>query len=136
MMRGPVTTREGLIMFFLLRAAFWFSLVLLALPFGLGADEQGRESVNPIQALLAARDAVGDIAGMCDRKPDVCETGKAAMHTIGVRAQETARIAADMLDQPPAEPVARPAAAIPATDQVTITGSVIPTPSARPDPNS
>ncbi|MFD9898083.1 DUF5330 domain-containing protein [Mesorhizobium sp. UC22_110] len=123
-------------MFFLLRAAFWFSLVLLALPFGIGSGEQGRESVNPIQALLAARDAVGDIAGMCERKPDVCETGKAAMHTIGVRAQETARIAADMLDQQPAEQVARPAETVPATDQATITGSVIPTPSARPDPNS
>lgn len=123
-------------MFFLLRAAFWFSLVLLVLPFSIGSDDPSRDSVNPIQALLAARDAVGDIAGMCERKPDVCETGKAAMHTIGVRAKETARIAADMLDEQPAEQVARPAETVPATDRATITGSVIPTPSARPDPNS
>lgn len=123
-------------MFFLLRAAFWFSLVLLVLPFSIGSDEQSRESVNPIQALLAARDAVGDIAGMCERKPDVCETGKAAMHTIGVRAKETARIAADMLDEQTAEQVARPAETVPATDQTAITGSVVPTPSARPDPNN
>lgn len=123
-------------MFFLLRAAFWFSLVLLVLPFGIGSDEQGSASVNPIQALLAARDAVGDIAGMCERKPDVCETGKAAMHTIGVRAKETARIAADMLDEQPAKQAVQPAETVPATDQTTITGSVIPTPSARPDPNS
>jgi len=32
------------------------------------------------------------------RKPEVCETGRTAMHTIAVRARETARIAAEMLD--------------------------------------
>ncbi|UCI06779.1 DUF5330 domain-containing protein [Mesorhizobium sp. B1-1-8] len=83
---------------FLIRMAFWFSLVLLALPLGVGSDEDGRESVGPIQALFAAREAVGDIAGICERKPDVCETGKSAMHTITVRAKETAKIAAAMLD--------------------------------------
>ena len=83
---------------FLIRMAFWFSLVLLALPLGVGTDENGHESVGPIQALFAAREAVGDIAGICERKPDVCETGKSAMHTITARAKETAKIAAAMLD--------------------------------------
>ncbi|CAN7435455.1 DUF5330 domain-containing protein [Mesorhizobium amorphae] len=83
---------------FLIRAAFWFSLVLLALPLNVGTDEAGHESVGPIQALFAAREAVGDIAGICERKPDVCETGKSAMHTITARAKETAKIAAAMLD--------------------------------------
>ena len=85
-------------MFFLMRMAFWFSLVLLTLPLSVGSDEPGQESVGPIQALFAARDAVGDIAGICERKPDVCETGKSAMHTITARAKETAKIAATMLD--------------------------------------
>ena len=85
-------------MFFLIRMAFWFSLVLLALPLSVGSDESGHESVGPIQALFAAREAVGDIAGICERKPDVCETGKSAMHTITARAKETAKIAAAMLD--------------------------------------
>ncbi|TGQ66833.1 MAG: hypothetical protein E5V49_16375 [Mesorhizobium sp.] len=85
-------------MFFLIRMAFWFSLVLLALPLSVGSDEPGHESVGPIQALFAARDAVGDIAGICDRKPDVCQTGKSAMNTITARARETAKIAAAMLD--------------------------------------
>jgi hypothetical protein len=88
---------------FLIRLAFWFSLVLLALPLSVGTDEAGRESVGPIQALFAAREAVGDIAGICERKPDVCETGKSAMHTIGARAKETAKIAAAMLDDKGAE---------------------------------
>ena len=100
-------------MFFLIRMAFWFSLVLLALPLGVGSDEPGQESVGPIQALFAARDAVGDIAGICERKPDVCETGKSAMHTITARAKETAKIAAAMLDDKSAGP-----------DTSTMTGSV------------
>jgi hypothetical protein len=90
--------REGKGMVFLIRMAFWFSLVLLALPLTVGPDESGRESVGPTQALFAAREAVGDIAGICERKPDVCETGKSAMHTITARAKETAKIAAAMLD--------------------------------------
>lgn len=90
--------REASEMGFLIRMAFWFSLVLLALPLGVGPGEDGQQSVGPIQALFAAREAVGDIAGLCERKPDVCETGKSAMYTITVRAQETAKIAAAMID--------------------------------------
>src|SRR5438445_2412405 len=93
-----IRSRREASMFFLMRMAFWFSLVLLALPLSVGSDEPGQESVGPIQALFAARDAVGDIAGICERKPDVCETGKSAMHTITARAKETAKIAATMLD--------------------------------------
>ena len=91
---------------FLIRMAFWFSLVLLALPLGVGPGEDGQQSVGPIQALFAAREAVGDIAGLCERKPDVCETGKSAMYTITVRAKETAKIAAAMIDDKQTEQAA------------------------------
>ena len=105
---------------FLIRMAFWFSLVLLALPLSVGPDENGREAVGPIQALFAAREAVGDIAGICERKPDVCETGKSAMHTISVRAKETARIAAAMIDD---QQTAAPEAKVAGTSADT-TGSI------------
>ena len=82
---------------FLIRMAFWFSLVLLALPLG-PAGEDG-QSISPVQAFFAAREAVDDVSGICERKPDVCEVGKAAMQTIGVRARETARIAYEMLEE-------------------------------------
>lgn len=88
---------------FLIRFAFWFSLVLLALPYDVGPDEHGRESVNPVQALLAARDAVGDIAGMCARQPEVCETGASALHTVTERAKVAARIAVTMIEDAPAK---------------------------------
>jgi hypothetical protein len=81
---------------FLIRMAFWFSLVLLVLPLDVGANG---DSVNPIQAFFAAREAVDDVSGICERKPDVCEVGKAAMQTIGARARETARIAYEMFEE-------------------------------------
>ena len=82
---------------FLIKMAFWFSLVLLALPL----DPAGTNgaSVSPIQAFFAARAAVDDVSGICERKPDVCEVGKAAIHTIGIRARETARIAYQMFEE-------------------------------------
>lgn len=82
---------------FLIRTAFWFSLVLLMLPFG-GGDQSGEPQVGPLQAFLAARAAVDDFSGMCERKPEVCETGKAALHTIGVRAKASAKFAYEMIE--------------------------------------
>jgi hypothetical protein len=80
---------------FLIRTTFWFSLVLLLLPFG---GDGSSDDLGPLQALLAAREAVQDISGICERKPDVCEAGQSALHTIGVKAKASARFAYDMLD--------------------------------------
>lgn len=113
---------------FLIRTAFWFSLVLLLLPLGTGPDGESR--VSPLQALFAAREAVGDIAGICERKPEVCETGKAAMQTIGVRARESARFAYEVLDQQFGQPdTATQTGSVPATDDSpALEAAPIPTP--------
>ncbi|QDZ01096.1 DUF5330 domain-containing protein [Nitratireductor mangrovi] len=82
---------------FLLRSAFWLSLVLLFLPISPQGDE-AVDTVSPLEAIVAARGAFTDVSGMCSRRPDVCETGRAAFQTIGVRAKESARIAYELLD--------------------------------------
>jgi hypothetical protein len=91
---------------FLIRMGFWFSLVLLLLPFDMGGESDGAARVNPVQTFVAAGEAIGDIAGICERKPEVCETGRQAIHTIGIRARESARIAYEMLDEKIEEPEA------------------------------
>jgi hypothetical protein len=106
---------------FLIRMAFWFSLVLLVLPLDIGTDAETGESVSPLQAFFAAREAFVDVAAICERKPGVCETGKAALHTIGARAREGVRIAAEMLDDDQA-----------ALDVATTTGGI---PAAAPTAN-
>ena len=114
---------------FIIRSVFWLSLVLLLIPFG-GQDENGQPLVNPIQAMFAAKAAIDDMAGMCERKPEVCSVGKAAFHTIGVRAREGARIAYQALDgydgtdetARPSDPIAERIAQAAADN--TITGTV------------
>lgn len=86
-------------MFFLIRTAFWFSLVLLFLPIWPGAQDTDNQPVGAIEAISAAQQAVSDFSGICERKPGVCETGRRAAHTIGVRAQESARMAYEMIEE-------------------------------------
>ena len=86
---------------FLIRMGFWFSLVLLMLPLG-PQGEAG--SVGAVQAFLAAREALSDVSGMCERRPEVCRIGKDAMLTIGARAREGAKIAIGMLAEDRDEP--------------------------------
>lgn len=54
--------------------------------------------VGPLQAAHAAGEAITDTLGLCKRKPDVCETAKAAAHTIAVRAKATVHIAVEYLN--------------------------------------
>lgn len=117
---------------FLIRSAFWFSLVLLVIPFG-GQDEAGN-SVGPLQALGAAREAIGDVTGICERKPDVCVTGKAALHTIGVRAREASRIAFEMLDEKLEEPDATTTGTVADTSSADALPLDAVVPEARPEP--
>lgn len=89
---------------FLIKLGFWLSLTLMVIPFGgVGRDHQV-ETVSPMQAFHAAREALGDVAGICGRKPEICATGKAAMTTIGVRAREGAKFAYEYLDNHYGEP--------------------------------
>lgn len=83
---------------FLIKSAFWLSLVLLVIPLG-GNDAEGQAAVGPVETFLAARAVIGDVAELCERRPDACEVGRAAFNTIGVRAREGARIAYGMLDE-------------------------------------
>lgn len=130
-------------MTFLLRMGFWFSLVLLALPFGFGGSDADAPSVGPLQTFFAAKEAVSDVAGLCQRKPDVCETGRAAFDTISVRARESARLAMQMVDpeipadkEPAAAAGSAPASAVPVVSttaaRLSVDPFVIPIPSARP----
>jgi hypothetical protein len=108
-------------MFFLLRVAFWLSIVLVLLPTGAPKTTQ-TASINPIEAVSAAGAAVSDMSQFCDRQPDACEVGAQAATAFGQRAQAGAKMVLDFINekmnetgsiktQPgkTAEPVSRPA---------------------------
>lgn len=96
-------------MFFLIRTAFWISVLLLVLPLGGafkgdGPSEQDRASIDTMAALAAAGATVHDVSGFCQRQPDACGVGAEALKLIGERARSGAAMLQDYLasDQPTA----------------------------------
>lgn len=67
---------------FVIRAAFWLTVVLVLLP---GDPERGEPAprVGMIEAVVAAGSAVRDISQLCQRQPDACQTGSNALHALG-----------------------------------------------------
>lgn len=75
-------------MFFLLRVAFWLSIVVILLPADPSKKADSTQAmVSPLEALGAAQAAVEDARGFCQRKPEACEIGSQAIQTFGQKAQ-------------------------------------------------
>jgi hypothetical protein len=67
-------------MFFLLRMAFWLSVVLVLLPSG-GSQRTATApsaELGPIEAVSAASATVSDMRGFCTRQPVACAIGSLA----------------------------------------------------------
>lgn len=132
-------------MWFLIKGTFWFSLVLVLLPF-LDAESSSKlehgPSVEIGDTFTAASEAVHYVTAMCLEKPDVCQKGAETFVALGHRAREGARIAYQFLDTQFAEEktaeareaLAQPlpeTAAVEHTDAV-VTGTIA-VPTRRPD---
>ncbi|WP_454848677.1 DUF5330 domain-containing protein [Rhizobium binxianense] len=116
-------------MWFLIKASFWFGLVLVLLPL-FSSESTNRLASDPqvqlSDAFTAASGAYDYLTGMCSEKPEVCAKGAETFTALGYRAREGARIAYQLLDsqfkdetpaadRPAAEPavaLATPAAAV------------------------
>ncbi|SHE63047.1 hypothetical protein SAMN02745157_0591 [Kaistia soli DSM 19436] len=96
---------------FIIRAAFWLSIVLLLIP-GDPATGGKSASAGAVDAVLAARAVVADLSSICSRQPDVCEHGGAALQAVGARAWQGAATLVSRFDGS-ASP--EPATAAPAT---------------------
>lgn len=94
-------------MWFLIKGTFWFSLVLVLLPFLDPASTSTLErgpKVDVGDTVSAATEAFGYISAICVEKPDVCVKGTETFVALGHRAREGAKIAYQFLDQQFAEP--------------------------------
>jgi hypothetical protein len=88
-------------MWFLIRGAFWFSLVLVMLPiFDQGASDRlkNEKGVELTDALGAAAGAISYVGSLCSEKPDVCVKGAETFSSLGSRAREGAFVAYSYLD--------------------------------------
>lgn len=85
-------------MFFLLRVAFWLTIVLALLPSG-GAPQSAQAKVGPTDAMIAAGAAVTDMSGFCERQPDACVVGAQTAVAIGQRAQAGAKMVYEFFNE-------------------------------------
>ncbi|MEJ0075959.1 MAG: DUF5330 domain-containing protein [Alphaproteobacteria bacterium] len=82
-------------MFFLLRTAFWLSIVIALLP---APESMKPESgVGAAQAVGAASATFSDMSQFCTRQPDACQIGSQALAHFGHKAQASAKWLYDMV---------------------------------------
>ena len=76
---------------FLLRMAFWLTVILALLPSG-GSQPTPTLNVSAVDAMSAATATVTDMRSFCERQPDACTVGSQAAVAIGHRAQAGAKM--------------------------------------------
>lgn len=84
-------------MFFLLRMAFWLTIVLALLPTGSSQPMVSGSQIEAAEAMVAAGAAVSDMTNFCDRQPEACKVGVQAAVAIGQRAQAGASMVYDFI---------------------------------------
>ena len=83
---------------FLLRMAFWLTVILALLPSG-GSQPTPKLNVSAVDAMLAAKATVTDMGSFCERQPDACTVGSQAAVAIGHRAQAGAKMLYEFLNE-------------------------------------
>jgi Family of unknown function (DUF5330) len=84
-------------MFFLLRVAFWLTIVLALLPTGRSPSTVRGPQMG--EAFSAAGAAVSDMSHFCTRQPAACEVGSQVAVMIGQRAQAGAKMLYDLFNE-------------------------------------
>ena len=77
-------------MFFLIRTAFWLSIVIMLLPTPDSAKVP-ESGIGAAQAVTAASATVSDMGQFCSRQPDACQVGSQALTHFGHKAQASAK---------------------------------------------
>jgi len=83
---------------FLIKLAFWMTLVLVLLPSG-GSQPAPKVNVSAGEAISAAGAAVSDMKQFCGRQSDACAVGSQVAVAIGHRAQAGAKFLYDFLSE-------------------------------------
>jgi hypothetical protein len=78
-------------MFFLLRMAFWLTIVCVLLPSGGTKSTSPDAQIDAAQAASLAGAAVSDMRGFCARQPDACVVGGKVVVALGHKAEAGAR---------------------------------------------
>jgi hypothetical protein len=109
-------------MFFLLRVAFWLTVVVMLLPTKeTQPNAAATPSISAGEALGAAAAAVADMRQFCARQPEACTVGAQAAHALGEKAQAGARMVYELITDAAKDGAGAPAAQGAAGDTLTAT---------------
>jgi hypothetical protein len=104
-------------MFFLIRTAFWLSIVIMLLPTPDSAKVPD-SGIGAAQAVTAASATVSDMGQFCSRQPETCQIGSQALAHFGHKAQASAKWLYEKFTSKAEQPatLAAPAKAVAETD--------------------
>ncbi len=118
---------------FLVRSAFWLSVVILLLPAEIDKTDtklnDAQVSITAGQALVAAQSTVSDLSGFCLRNQTACSTGKAAVDLFIRKAQYGANLLNEWVsgvssaNASTVEPVKRSSLQAPASSELAATAT-------------
>ncbi|MGA7489182.1 MAG: DUF5330 domain-containing protein [Xanthobacteraceae bacterium] len=83
---------------FLMRMAFWLTVILALLPSG-GSQPTPKVNVSAVDAMSAATATVTDMRAFCERQPDACSVGSQAAAAFGQRAQAGAKMLYEYINE-------------------------------------
>jgi hypothetical protein len=83
-------------MFFLIRVAFWLSIIIILLPTG-SQQPKSTPTIETAEAVSAASAAMSDMRQFCSRQPDACTIGSHAAVAFGYKAQAGAKMLYEFL---------------------------------------
>ena len=83
---------------FLLKLAFWLTIVVLLLPSD-RAQQGASPQIGTSEAVSATGAVVTDVRGFCARQPDACAVGSQALVEFGHKAQAGAKMLYDFLGE-------------------------------------
>jgi hypothetical protein len=84
---------------FLVRVAFWLSIVVLLLPTGSVEQSTPGAQIGTVEAFSAAGAAISDMRQFCSRQPDACTIGSQAAAAFGQKAQASAKMIYDFFTE-------------------------------------
>jgi hypothetical protein len=90
-------TKRGWVMRFILRMAFWLTVILVLLPSG-GSQPTPKVNVSASDAVSAAGATVSDMKQFCGRQSEACAVGAQVAVAIGHRAQAGAKMLYEFLN--------------------------------------
>ena len=90
---------------FLIRTAFWLSLLILLLPTGEQPDTNDKSASLGVGEVYGAAEATySDLSGFCERNPTVCDNSRTAWDTFEKKAKYGAQMVYRHLREATTEP--------------------------------